>query len=95
MSWSVCRAAVCYQADPNQISGEYTYAKIFSIIARHLPDQAHRFPVLPDNLPRCAGYTVDVSKVERDLNIRHWSSLEESIVPHAKALFALEKAISE
>ena len=74
-----------------QVSGNYSYARIFAILKENFPEQAHRFPDIPNHgLPLRPCFLADCSKAETELSIR-FRTLEETVIEEAKILFDLEE----
>ncbi|KAI1613784.1 hypothetical protein EDD36DRAFT_207550 [Exophiala viscosa] len=72
-------------------SGSYSYARVFAILRKNFPKQAHRFPEIEnEGLPVEPSLVTDASKAEREMGMR-WTSLEETMVQTGGALFALEE----
>ncbi|KAM0750882.1 NAD-P-binding protein [Meredithblackwellia eburnea MCA 4105] len=71
------------------IGGQWQYWQVADILRANFPAQAHRIPV-PSSRETPAGYTVDSSKVQKQLGIK-WKSFEQSVVETARDLFELEK----
>lgn len=72
-------------------SGNYSYARVFAILRKNFPEQAHRFPEIADErLLAKPSLDNDTSKAEKDLGMR-WTSLEETMIQTGRALFALEE----
>ncbi|KAF7557598.1 hypothetical protein G7Z17_g509 [Cylindrodendrum hubeiense] len=77
------------------VSGYYSYARVFSILRERFPEQADRFPIIPNNgLPVSPSFWNNCSKAEKELGMR-WRTLEETVSTAAEVLFKLEKQSSE
>ena len=75
-----------------QNSGYYNYSQLFAILKRSIPEIADRFPDIPvEKQSLQPHFWVDVSKVERDLGVLGWTTIEEAIVPEMKDLLQLER----
>lgn len=73
-----------------QVSGSYSYARIFAILKNAFPEHAAMFPVIEnEGLPLRPTFINDCSKAEKELGMR-WRSLEETVVSAARKLFELE-----
>ncbi len=76
-------------------SGEYSYARVFAILRKNFPEQAHRFPEIEnEGLPVKPHLTSDARKAEKELGMR-WTSLEETMIQYGGALFALEDKVGK
>ncbi|KAM0754374.1 NAD(P)-binding protein [Meredithblackwellia eburnea MCA 4105] len=73
------------------ISGYYSYTRIIAILKKAFPEEAYRFPDVPDEgLPIEPWYFVDCSKAVKDLGWRP-RTLDESIIAEGTTLFELAK----
>ncbi|ETS74587.1 hypothetical protein PFICI_13071 [Pestalotiopsis fici W106-1] len=68
------------------VSGSYSYARIFALFRNLFPEQAQRFPVIPnDGLPLEPSFVNDCSKAEKELGMR-WRTLDETVLEAGRAL---------
>ncbi|ORY23824.1 hypothetical protein BCR39DRAFT_548657 [Naematelia encephala] len=73
------------------VSGYYNYGRLFSILRKAFPTEAHRFPDVPDDgLPLKPHFFTDSTKAERDFGVLHWTPIEEAIVPEFRDLLVVE-----